>query len=297
MGKRERPERNEKTEGSEEHKPPTEPLQAPIGGADASRAQAPPLPLEHEAHEKPYQDQQLALIERQVRAAEKLNCITAWAAFVGAAGIAVLVVTLLVTKQSADTASRQLELSERPWVSVDFEIVQPLIFDAKGASLGLRVHLKNIGHSVAFKVMFRESLFPVNLTGTFKDIYSLPVAEESRMCKPTPWLIQMSSSITGFRLFPNEDVLQIDNVRAAQEDISKATTWLNTPNPKGPLNRVGMMLVGCINYESIFGHHHTGFLRALGTVQPDGETIIAIEPTGKHPDVSLQEIPIGNSAD
>jgi hypothetical protein len=198
---------------------------------------------------------------------------------------------------SAQTAQAQLELSERPWVSVDFEILQPLSFDDKGASLGVRWHLKNIGHSIASKVTVRDTLFAVNLTGKFVDIYSSPVAEESRMCEPTPWLTEMSSIITGFRLFPDEDVSRLDTARVSQADIAKANTWLNTPKPTGPLDSVGIMLVGCVTYQSIFGHHHTGFLRVLGAAQPDGSTTIRITPSGTHPDLTLEQFSIGNSAD
>jgi hypothetical protein len=66
--------------------------------------------------------------------------------------------TLWVTKQSADTAREQLELSMRPWVSVEFDILQPLSFDTQGVSIKVRLRIKNIGHSVASKVMFRETL-------------------------------------------------------------------------------------------------------------------------------------------
>ena len=107
----------------------------------------------------------------------------------------------------------------------------------------------------------------------------------------------MSSILTGFRLFPDEDVTRPDTARVSQADIAKANTWLNTPNPTGPLDSVGIILVGCVTYQSIFGHHHTGFLRVLGAAQSDGSTTIRITPSGTHPDLTLEQISIGNSAD
>jgi hypothetical protein len=199
--------------------------------------------------------------------------------------------------QQVQVMDRTLEISERPWVSVDFEMLQPLRFDDKGASLSMELHLKNIGHSVASNITFREKLFPVNLTDLFKRIYSLPVNEELEMCKPTPWQQEMPI-ITGFRLFPNEEATPKDIARASKSDIARGNVWLNTPNATEPLNRIGIMLVGCIVYDSPFGHHHTGFLRVLGAQQPDGSVTVAIDPTifGQHPDATLQQIPIGNSA-
>jgi hypothetical protein len=241
----------------------------------------------------------------QLRLARKTYTLGCW-------NIGVLVVTMALVgiyacyaarqananKTAAGTAAKQLALSERPWLSVDFEILQPLSFDDKGASLGVKWHLTNIGHSIASKVTVRDTLVAVNLSGNWKDnLYSPPIAEESRMCQPTPWLTQMSSIITGFRLFPDEDVSQMDTARVSQADITKATTWRDDPHPNGPIDGVGIMLVGCITYESVFGHHHTGFLRVLGTAQPDASTSILVKPSGKHPDLTLEQIPIGNSAD
>jgi hypothetical protein len=62
--------------------------------------------------------------------------------------------------------------------------------------------------------------------------------------------MHLSSLVTGFRLFPSEEVALMDIARGSQKAVSEA----NSSNPTGPLNHVGIMLVGCINYESIFGH-------------------------------------------
>src|ERR1700690_3125664 len=43
----------------------------------------------------------------------------------------------------------QLELSHRPWVSVEVGVASNLIFDQRGVLLALKVKMSNVGHSVA----------------------------------------------------------------------------------------------------------------------------------------------------
>jgi len=55
----------------------------------------------------------------------------------------------IASKNSADTAAKELELSERPWISADIVHNGPLMFDSSGASLSVRVLIRNTGHSPA----------------------------------------------------------------------------------------------------------------------------------------------------
>src|SRR5258708_1915010 len=68
------------------------------------------------------------------------------------ATVAIVVLTGFYVKYSRrqwKVMEKQLHLSERPWVSADIHIAQPLEFDQRGAVLGLTIRLKNVGHSVA----------------------------------------------------------------------------------------------------------------------------------------------------
>jgi hypothetical protein len=55
-------------------------------------------------------------------------------------------------KRVADIASRQLEMSERPWVSSETNIAGPVIFDSEGIHGRFDVHLSATGHSPAVGV-------------------------------------------------------------------------------------------------------------------------------------------------
>jgi hypothetical protein len=62
-------------------------------------------------------------------------------------------------KRAADTAGRELELSERPWVSADLTLVGPLVFDKDGAHVTARLSLKNSGHSPAVRGFYNIDFF------------------------------------------------------------------------------------------------------------------------------------------
>src|ERR1035438_1237169 len=55
-------------------------------------------------------------------------------------------------KSAADTAAKQFETSERPWVDADIRLDGPLSFNVNGANLPLVFQLLNSGHSAALAV-------------------------------------------------------------------------------------------------------------------------------------------------
>jgi hypothetical protein len=104
------------------------------------------------------------------------------------------------TKQAADTTARQLELTERPWVSIqNARIVSPLIFHQDGAHVAFQVVLRNTGPSPAIDV----SISPI--------LYMLPTKEKGprpidRLCNNQGSTAQNTG--TGSMLFPNADTIQ-----------------------------------------------------------------------------------------
>lgn len=97
-------------------------------------------------------------------------------------------------KESADTAQKQLELSERPWIKIvdvkthgDNPIIPALSFQKIGpykdvsqqATFQLIISLKNIGHSVADIAVSYELFFPVWDSGGYWNVIS---SEQKRFC-------------------------------------------------------------------------------------------------------------------
>lgn len=72
-----------------------------------------------------------------------------WKTLAEMIGIGAVVTYTFVSCNQWKTAERQLEASERPWVSLDMNIFGPLIFDNNGANLHVRFSLRNYGHSPA----------------------------------------------------------------------------------------------------------------------------------------------------
>jgi hypothetical protein len=120
-------------------------------------------------------------------------------------------------KSAADTAARQLELTERPWVFVkSARVVSPLVFSGGGASVVFEIVLKNVGPSPATDVLLSPRL------------YLMPLKEDAirpveRLCNNK---IPSGVSLPGLTLFPGADSPpQRMSVGLTEEDIKKSTSW------------------------------------------------------------------------
>lgn len=54
--------------------------------------------------------------------------------------------------KAANTSERELEVSERPWVTTDFKLLGPLVFDKSGVHTTVSISIKNVGRSPAIHV-------------------------------------------------------------------------------------------------------------------------------------------------
>ncbi len=64
-------------------------------------------------------------------------------------------------KSAAATAAKELELSQRPWITVEPQILSSLKFGADGARITIRLYIANTGHTPA-----------VNVPDTMPEIYA-----------------------------------------------------------------------------------------------------------------------------
>ena len=116
-------------------------------------------------------------------------------------------------KTAADTAARQLELSERPWVFADIAPVMPLTFDNTGMNLTLQFVVKNTGHSPAF-VWKDEEIFA---EPSGKD----PIAERERFCHDVQ-LAEIKNPKFSDTVFPGVVPPQNISLGVSWENIRKA---------------------------------------------------------------------------
>ena len=136
------------------------------------------------------------------------------------------------------TAQKQLEMTERPWVSVTMTINSPFVFDVNGAHVGLKVSIKNIGHSPAVRIWpdAEMVIMPPRQTNEL-------AAERNRFCSQTK-IPQEKLPQIGDTLFPGEDDEQDWELHMKRVDIERAS------NRDGGF--IMPVIIACVPYHSTF---------------------------------------------
>jgi hypothetical protein len=262
LSEKERAKKNEATDhagGTGEHQPPSAPLQSSVISNEAAMAETAPSQIQRPTNDRSYKKAQIAFVKRQIRAAEKLNCITLWASVVGGIGLFIVGGTLLTTKMAADaaktqaraalmaaeTGKKQLELSERPWVFANqIEFASSFDFFKEGAIVDLRFNLTNIGHSPARDVS-------INMRALIWSLGQDPLLVQKQICDP---LKRPKGSTGGLTIFPNQVLDQRLGVMFGRKELDA----VRLPRP----HYITPILAGCIDYGFEFkpGHHQTRFI-------------------------------------
>ena len=158
------------------------------------------------------------------------------------------------------TAREQLELSERPWIKVNFTIgSQGFAFQEGGAQLPLQAHFQNVGHSVATSAFINVKMF---LADDANGIFKQPLKRQHELCDPIvrqpvndPKIGDMTLTI-----FPGDtDSSMVYGVGVGKEELESA----KNAAPKAPGGkRILPIIVGCADYQ--YGtserHHQTRFI-------------------------------------
>lgn len=195
--------------------------------------------------------------------------------------------SLAIQAQAALNATRtqqaQLQLSERPWISVDVKAIPPLFFDQGGGHMEVNVALKNVGHSAAQFVGVWTSL----------EVGEPDLKAESKLCGMIKSPAN-SKSDYGHLIFPdqamNEQQPVIADPKAIQEYLKHS--------PYG--DDIALCLLVCVDYKSTFDsvHHQTRLIRMLG--RPDWQRNIvmgAFNPKTTYGEIRLDAPMHGDSAD
>jgi hypothetical protein len=159
-----------------------------------------------------------------------------------------------VTEKAAITAERQLNYSERPWVSAKLQVVGPLIFDdpttiQKATTLHLIVTLKNVGHSVALGVNDWEDIVPI----AFIDNWEPAFARQRQYCDSA----RTQQERPGNPMFPDVEETHGSTVGPAHSIVDSLRLHEN--------GLITFILVGCVDYRSTLDtiHHQTRFAYIL----------------------------------
>jgi hypothetical protein len=117
------------------------------------------------------------------------------------------------SNEQAQTAKKQLALSERPWISYTATLDSPLFFDDNGANLIMRFKVHNSGltpaTSVYTYVRFNQ---PANDRGAVEN-------DKKTTCDVAMGLMETSQQT----LFPSTDDVQVRKFRLSPEDLKLAT--------------------------------------------------------------------------
>jgi hypothetical protein len=163
-------------------------------------------------------------------------------------------------KSAADTAARQLELTERPWVFIkDARVVSPLRFDADRAQVYFEMVLRNSGPSPAVDVFLYPQLYLLH-----GEEPAAPLVE--RLCTNK---IPKGESRPGLTVFPETDSPpQRITVQVTRQELANASK-----HPPGVPAIAGITPVICVWYRPTFNpeaRYYSGIQYLLWpTIFPD----------------------------
>jgi hypothetical protein len=165
-------------------------------------------------------------------------------------------------KRAAQAAEKQLDLSERPWLSVDVTKRGPFANSATGAVLSGSIEVKNIGHTVAKEVNSNVELIVVH----GDQIFTKPLQEQKRLCDLARNRKVRPEFTLGPVMFPDAGDRFDFSTQISRKDIDAESFTV----PKVTTKFITSVLVGCIDYQTTFskGHHQTGFIYMITRFDP-----------------------------
>ena len=201
-------------------------------------------------------------------------------------------------KSAADTATKAMEIGNRPWIKIKHRIISPLTFDVAGrigspiALMTVEDTIENVGQSVALNVFSWEDVLPIDLDHSTKTAR----ARQEKWCGANRH--RSPKGLSGYMLFPREPWVQYSEVGPSMATLPPYIVHGNDSRLNGKL---GFVLVGCVCYrspldQSISPAHETRFMYYLGIPQEQG-FFPFILPKGIATQLRLIEMPDGFSAD
>ncbi len=172
-------------------------------------------------------------------------------------------------KSAADTAAKQLEMSERPWIKVKLVSHGPFTFSSSGyANLGLQFALKNVGHSVAAGVTIETRMFPV----LGNEVFTKSIEHQKEVCAIARERKIDPQGLAGgaLSLFPEDESPSPYTVDVAIDKPSIDSTIFRKDRFFPGSQEIYPIVVGCADYQFTFesGHHQTGFIYEVRQLNP-----------------------------
>jgi hypothetical protein len=156
-------------------------------------------------------------------------------------------------QSTTETMTRQLELSERPWVSINASVVTPLTYNSEGvAQVTLQLAIRNVGSTPAKGLSLEPKMFIASLGD--QD----PVMVRSSVCDENRRL----GIATDGTLFPTMELTRFVTFHADAKELVKESKRTGSFSPA---------LVACASYRSTFddrSRYTTGVIYYLRRIDP-----------------------------
>lgn len=166
---------------------------------------------------------------------------------------------------AADTAQRQLELSQRPWVVTEYAVSAPIEYTPDG---GVKFEItgtyKNIGNSVALDVLD----IPLPHIDDITLALTHPTNEQKEVCERMRNMREKSQESTeGDTLFPQDRGGYKMPIHFTKEQLDHASIGGQSEKI------IGFVIIGCVDYKFSFSpkHHQTGYFYEIVRPLPNGQ--------------------------
>lgn len=158
----------------------------------------------------------------------------------------------VAAQKAAETAKKQLEITDRPWVGVGLTIKQKIMFsdwnNQRGINVPLSFALKNYGASPARNVTIVSQIRPHPGNAHARELDD----PQKKMCIQARKQA-IEKPINGVTIFPADTVIEDSGVGISGGEIYKTT------------DKILFSVFGCIDYTFADGQHgHTAFRMLLG---------------------------------
>jgi hypothetical protein len=179
-------------------------------------------------------------------------------------------------KSAAETAQKQLEISDRPWMKDLVKADSALTFDNKGnANLTIIGSAKNIGHSVATGVTMNAQWIALPMDEYFTE----PTKRQTEFCDKIA-KTQLDPMKWGAAVFPDDHADTRMTLSISRKDIDAS----RVPFKGQPGKNFGSFIVGCIDYQysSSTQRHQTRFVYdvfCLNPKEPNHASVVEIDRT------------------
>jgi hypothetical protein len=183
----------------------------------------------------------------------------------------------------AETAQRQFQASERPWINVTGTANGPFIVTDTHPHLEVQLQIVNYGPSPALDVRYYAEIF-------LRESPEQSIEREKEICpQVSTRLVKHGSGIQvqisgGWVIFPHVSPTPDAIIYMSEQDAIK---WKQV----GPSNSIMPTMVGCADYQFTFSsaHHQTGFIYELYRSVAGG--VIPIDP--QQGDIPRDQVFIG----